>query len=85
MTLTTQDQSFAQIKGRVAKVLLEHAGDGTKGNNRLTQRDIATRLGIGWDVVHQSLKSLYDEGVIRIERNRIIINKELIQQAALAV
>jgi DNA-binding GntR family transcriptional regulator len=84
MTITTQDQSFAQINGRVARVLLECAGDGVNGNNQLTQRDIATKLVIGWDVVHQSLKSLYDEGIIRIERNRIYINKELLQQAALA-
>jgi DNA-binding GntR family transcriptional regulator len=82
MTFTEQDQSFPYIRGQVARILLEHAGDGNNQPNRLAQRDIATMLGTGWDKVHLSLKSLYHEGVIRIERNRIIINKELIQKAA---
>jgi len=29
-----------------------------------------------------SLKSLQDEGVIRIERHRIVLNKELLQKVA---
>ncbi len=85
MTLTEQDQSFSRIKGQVARILLEHAGDGTNGHNRLAQRDIAEMLGTGWGAVHLSLKSLYHDGVIRVERNRIIINKELIHKVAGAV
>ncbi len=82
MTLAAQDQSFPYIKGQVARILLEHAMDGNKGQNRLAQRDIATMLGIGWHMVHLSLKSLFHDGTIRIEDNRIIINKELIRKVA---
>ncbi|MHB8104942.1 MAG: helix-turn-helix domain-containing protein [Dehalococcoidales bacterium] len=82
MTLAEQTQSFPQIRGQVARILLEHATDGTNGHKPLAQRDIATMLGTGWDMVHLSLKSLYNEGVIKIERNRIIINKDLIQKVA---
>jgi len=82
MTLKEQAQPFYQARGQVARILLEHAGNGDKGNNRLTQRDIATTLGTGWDIIHVTLKSLYQEGIIRMEHNRIIINKELLQKVA---
>ena len=75
--LPGQEQSFPHVRGQVARILLEHTGDCNNGHNKLTQRDIASLLGIGWGTVHLSLKSLYRDGIIRIERNRIIINKEL--------
>lgn len=81
-TVTAQDRTFDVIKGQVAKILLEHAGDGCSGHRRLAQRDIAAMLNTGWASVHLSLMSLYREGVIRIERNRIIINKELLEKTA---
>ena len=82
MTIVAPDQYFFRIRGQVAGLLLERAGDGTGGQRLLAQRDIAAALGTGWDMVHLSLKSLYEEGAIRIERNRIIIKKELLQKAA---
>ena len=82
MVFSEQDQSFSFVRGRVARLLLEHTGAGNNGNNRLTQRDMAEMLGTGWAKVHLSLKSLCREGIIRIERNRMIVNKELIRKAA---
>jgi DNA-binding GntR family transcriptional regulator len=82
MTVSEQDQSFSKIKGQVARILLEHTGDSNNGQNRLAQRDIATMIDTGWDMVHLALKSLYHDGIIRIDRNRIMLNKELIQKAA---
>jgi DNA-binding GntR family transcriptional regulator len=79
MILSEQEQSFQRTRGQVARLLLEHAVNGTDGNNRLTQRDMAEMLGTGWATVHRSLQSLYNEGIIRIERNRISVNKELVQ------
>jgi DNA-binding MarR family transcriptional regulator len=66
----------------VARVLLDYAGDSTGGQRRLAQRDIAALTGIDWENVHMSLKSLQDEGVIKIERHRIILNKALLQRVA---
>ncbi len=68
-----------RVRSHVAKILLEHANN---QHNHLTQRDIATTLGVGWDLVHLSLKSLFNDGTIRIERNRIIVNKKLAQKVA---
>ena len=66
----------------VARVLLDYAGDSTSGRHRLAQRDIAALANTDWETVHMSLKSLQDKGVIRIERHRMILNKELLQEVA---
>jgi CRP/FNR family transcriptional regulator, cyclic AMP receptor protein len=79
---TTSDHSLINIRGRVARVLLEHAADGASGRPRVSQRDIAATVGADWGMVHMSLKSMQDEGVIRIDRHRLIINKELLQKVA---
>jgi predicted transcriptional regulator len=79
MTSARQNRSLPWIKSQVAKILLEHASN---HHNRLTQRDIATKLGTGWDMVHLSLKSLFNDGIIKVEHNRITVNKELAQKAA---
>jgi DNA-binding MarR family transcriptional regulator len=82
MTSIAQGKSFIHIRGLIAKILLENAGDGTNGQNRVAQRDIAMTVGTDWGMVHMSLKSMQDEGAIRIERHRLIINKGLLQKLA---
>ena len=63
-------------------MLLEYTGDGKTQRRQLAQRDMAIRGGIDWQKVHESLKSLQFEGAIRVERARIVINKELLQKVA---
>ncbi len=36
--------------------------------------------GTDWDTVHLTLQSMQDEGAIRIEGHRLIINKGLLQK-----
>jgi CRP/FNR family cyclic AMP-dependent transcriptional regulator len=57
----------------VAKILLENAVDGAGSGGRLTQQDMAAMAGTAREVVGRSLKALEDEGLIRLDRNRIII------------
>jgi len=80
----TDQHSFIDIRGMVARTLLEHANGGTGGQSRLAQRDIAATVGADWGMVHISLKSLQEQGAIRIERNRLYVNKELLQKMAAA-
>jgi CRP-like cAMP-binding protein len=68
-----EDLSFKHVIGRVAKILLEHAGDGTGPGPRLTQQEMAAMAGTVREVVGRSLKALEGEGVIRLERHRIVI------------
>ncbi len=82
MALKKRDNSLVQIKGQVAQVLLDHAGDNAGGQKRLTHRDMAAMLNTDWDKIHTSLKSLNDEGAIKIDGHRIIVEKELLQKVA---
>ena len=82
ITSPAHENMFLHIRGLVARVLLEHAGDGTNGQSRVAQRDIAAIVGTDWGTVHMSLKSMQDEGAIQIERHRLILNKQLLQKLA---
>lgn len=68
-----EDLSFRQVIGRVARILLENAGDGAAPGQRLTQQDMAAMAGTAREVVSRSLKTLEEEGTIRLERHRIVI------------
>lgn len=75
-----EDLSFRHVIGRVAKILLEYAHQpaaaaGTPPR-RLTQQQIATMAGTAREVVGRALKTLEQEGAIRMDRGRIIIVSE---------
>jgi CRP/FNR family transcriptional regulator len=76
-----EDLSFRHVISRVARILLEHAGDGTGPRQRLTQQEMAAIAGSAREVIGRSLKTLEEDGIIRLERHRIIIvNKEALKQ-----
>ena len=76
-----EDLSFRHVIGRVAKILLEQAGDGTGSRPRLTQQEMAAMAGTAREVVGRSLKTLEEEGKIRLERHRIVItDKETLKE-----
>lgn len=84
MNLTKQENSLSHIKSQVAKLLLGNAGKSDSGKQPMTHREMATMLDTDWGLIHLSLKSLCGDGLIRIERNRIIITRELVEQAAVS-
>ena len=71
-----EDFSFRHVSGRVAKILLEYAGNGGGERPRLTQQEIAAMIGTAREMVGRSLKNMESEGAIRMERNRIIITDQ---------
>jgi CRP-like cAMP-binding protein len=76
-----EDLSFRHVIGRVAKILLEHAGDGARPGQRLTQQEMAAIAGTAREVVGRSLKTLEERGIIKLERSRIVItDKEALKQ-----
>jgi len=76
-----EDLSFRHVIGRVAKILLEHAGDGSVPLPRLTQQEMAAMAGTAREVVGRSLKALEEEGAIRLDRHRIVItDKEALRE-----
>jgi CRP/FNR family cyclic AMP-dependent transcriptional regulator len=73
LTSLVEDLSFRPVVRRVAKILLEYAGDGAGSGQRLTQQEMAAMAGTAREVVARSLKALEGEGLIKMERHRIII------------
>lgn len=78
-----EDLSFKNVAGRVAKILLEYAGDGPSPSPRLTQQELAALAGTAREMVGRSLKALEGEKAIRLEHRRIVItNKETLKELA---
>ncbi len=76
-----EDLSFRHVIGRVAKILLEYAGDETGRKPRLTQQEMAAMAGTAREVVGRSLKALEEEGALRFDRHRIVItDKKALQE-----
>ena len=68
-----EDLSFRHVAGRVARILLDHIGDETGPRPRLTQQEMAAMAGTAREMIGRSLKTLEEEGVIRLDRHRIVI------------
>jgi CRP-like cAMP-binding protein len=71
-----EDFSFRHVTGRVAKMLLEYAGDRVGDKPRLTQQEMASMIGTAREMVGRSLKNLESQGAIRLERNRVVITDQ---------
>ncbi|HJX03236.1 MAG TPA: Crp/Fnr family transcriptional regulator [Dehalococcoidia bacterium] len=81
-----EDLSFRNVVGRVAKILYETASDHKATEHRLTQQEMAAMAGTAREVVGRSLKSLEEEGIISLDRHRILIkNKEALRQKVMEV
>jgi CRP-like cAMP-binding protein len=71
-----EDFSFLHVTGRVAKMLLTYLQPDGAEHPRLTQQEMAALIGTAREMVGRSLKNLEDEGIIRMERSRIVIADE---------
>jgi len=71
-----ENLSFRNVISRVARILLEHAGDKTDHKPRLTQQEMAAMAGTVREVVSRSLRTMEEEGALRIDRHRIVIKDE---------
>lgn len=78
-----ENLSFRHVTGRVAKILLEHVGDGTGRRPRLTHQEMAAMAGTAREMISRSLKILEEEGTIRLDRHRIVItDREALREIA---
>ncbi|MBI2865526.1 MAG: Crp/Fnr family transcriptional regulator [Chloroflexi bacterium] len=76
LTRLVEDLSFRHVIGRVCKILLEHApqeGPAGQVGPRLTQQEMAAMAGTAREIVSRALRSLEREGIVRLERGRIVI------------
>ena len=83
MVALVEDLSFRNVAGRVAKILLEYAGEGGGEKPRLTQQEMAAMIGTAREMVGRSLKTLEEDGLIKLDHHRIIVtNREALKRAA---
>ena len=79
-----EDLSFKHVTARLAKILLEYAGDGVgSAKPRLTQQEMAAMAGTAREMIGRSLKELEDKKIIRLEHHRIVVtDKEALKKWA---
>jgi CRP/FNR family transcriptional regulator len=72
---TVQDLAMRNVRGRLARLLLQQAEAMERGDIpfALTQEEMASRLGTVREVVGRALRSLAADGMIEFERNRIVV------------
>ena len=68
-----EDLSFRTVIGRVAKILYDSAAEIKTLGPKLTQQEMAAMAGTAREVVGRSLKALEEDGIIKLDRHRIII------------
>jgi len=73
MTALVEDLSLRTVGARLAKLLLTQAAEEKEVPRRMTQREMAAQLGTVREVVGRALAELEREGLIRMERHRIVI------------
>jgi CRP/FNR family cyclic AMP-dependent transcriptional regulator len=82
LTDLVEDLSLRTVRGRLARFLLEHApGEASTRRSagpdrdirRWTQEEIAAHLGTVRDMVGRTLRAFADAGLVRMERQRIIL------------
>ena len=79
MTVLVQDHSLIQARKLIATVLFEYTMDNRTERRHLSQQNLAMLAGISWEMVHASLLSLQNEGAVRIERHRMVVNRDFLQ------
>lgn len=72
LTQMVEDLSLRTVRGRLARFLLEQAKDG-RVTRKWTQDEMAARLGTVRDMVGRTLRTFADTGLLRMDRQRIVL------------
>ncbi len=79
LTNLVEDLSLRTVRERLARFLLQHAGEKAGGPDsagvvhRWSQEEIAAQIGTVREMVARTLRAFADAGLLRIERHRIIL------------
>jgi CRP/FNR family cyclic AMP-dependent transcriptional regulator len=65
-----EDLAFRSVRARLARQLLVEAAGGTA---ELTQQELAERTGTVREIAGRALRRLAEEGMVRLERGRVIV------------
>lgn len=65
-----EDLAFRSVRGRLARHLLVEAAEGTA---EFTQQELAERAGTVREIAGRALRRMAEEGLVRLERGRVIV------------
>jgi CRP/FNR family cyclic AMP-dependent transcriptional regulator len=77
LTANVKSLAMLDVYGRVARLLLEMAGEEGVVQGRLTHQQIASRIGSSREMVSRIMKDLQDGGYVAVEKDCIVLRKEL--------
>lgn len=81
LTSVVEELSFHHLAARVARAVLESAGD--RRATELTQQRLAEVVGTAREVAGRALRQMEGQGLIRIQRGRTeILNRAALEQLA---
>ena len=72
LTDLVEDLALRTVRGRLARFLLENANAGSVTRS-WTQEDMASRIGTVRDMVGRTLRGMANAGLIRLDRQRIVL------------
>lgn len=70
LVVLVEDLAFRSVRGRLARQLLQEAGEGAA---ELTHQELAERTGTVREIAGRALRQLAQEGLVRLERGRVIV------------
>jgi len=70
LVVLVEDLAFRSVRERLARQLLHEAGEGTA---ELTHQELAERTGTVREMAGRALRQLQQEGLVRLERGRVIV------------
>jgi CRP/FNR family cyclic AMP-dependent transcriptional regulator len=68
-----EDLSLRTVSARLAKLLLSQAQAGAEASRLMSQQEMAAQLGTVREMVGRVLRNFEEEGLIRMDRHRIVI------------
>jgi len=73
LTKLVENLALHSVRGRLARFLLDQAEDQGEITRGWTQDEIAAHLGTVRDMVGRALRSFINNGLVRKERNRLVL------------
>lgn len=73
LTELSRDLGLRTVRSRLARFLLEHVQQASDAPIRWTHQEIAAQIGTVREVVSRTLRTFVDDGLIEMQRHRIVV------------
>lgn len=73
LTELSRDLGLRTVRSRLARFLLQHVQQADDAPIRWTHQEIAAQIGTVREVVSRTLRSFVDDGLVEMQRHRIVV------------